>query len=220
MKKQTKQKKATSSKSRRTELPPLEQRRERLAEDILRFRENYPLAKLLAFFLWATEPDEGGRMQCELQKTWSTGGRLLRFSFNGTLPDNWQLIAPDFARIYNKVCAEAEEPSLFDNEANHSPTPSQYPAVSTKDLSVFRSMIAACRQAQRPAQQLAYFDAVRLYSRTQQAVTFAVPNRLVMEYIEKHLIGVLLEPFRTAFGNTTLLWQIVEPPDFTNLPPP
>ena len=89
-------------------------RRQELAEDILRFWNHYPLAKLLAFYCWATEEDSHGRMRKEREKTWSTGRRLVLFTTKAPLPEGWQEMFPEFAKAAQ---------SLF--EASPSPTPSR-----------------------------------------------------------------------------------------------
>lgn len=73
-------------------------RRQELAEDILRFWNHYPLAKLLAFYCWATEEDAHGRMRKEREKTWSTGRRLVLFTTKAPLPEGWQEMFPEFAK--------------------------------------------------------------------------------------------------------------------------
>lgn len=195
---------------------PVEERRTWLAERIVECREHYTLAQMFFFYDWATEGgSKSGRMTFEECKTWDTAKRLRRYNFNRQLqlPDDWQDLAPEFARIYNKVYAAepAQEPSLFDSATPSDQQPS-FPAVSPQDLSAFRSMIAAIKCANIPPTDKSYFDALCLFERDSRTVTFAVPSRYVMEYIEDrdhHLLDVLRSPFVYAFGTSALQWRVL-----------
>lgn len=202
---------------------PVEDRKTWLAIKIVALSQSYSLAQMFEFYDWATEQEgDGGKMTFEVPPRWDTGKRLRRFTYRKpSLPDDWDTIAPEFARIYNnKVRFDAaEQATLFDaaDQTVTSPTPPQRPAVSPLELSAFHRMISACKQAQRPTQQLAYFDSVRLLRREDSKVTLAVPHKDVSDYIEHHLLGILREPFRTAFGNAQLHWEVLEPADWESL---
>ena len=73
-----------------------------MAEEVLRYRGHYTLAKLLAFYCWATEEDSHGRMRKEREKTWSTGRRLVLFTTKAQLPEGWREMFPEFAAAYGE----------------------------------------------------------------------------------------------------------------------
>ncbi len=60
---------------------PLPQRREEFISSLKKYQDKYPRETLNAFCDWWTEPTpDGTRMRFEMQPTWSTGGRLRRWS--------------------------------------------------------------------------------------------------------------------------------------------
>ncbi len=85
-------------------------RRRSMAEEVLRYRGHYTLAKLLAFFCWATEEDARGRMRFEREKTWSTGRRLVLFTTKAPLPEGWRELFPEFADAYGEELFEGASP--------------------------------------------------------------------------------------------------------------
>ena len=55
-------------------------------EEVISYSEKYSKEMLKDFFIYWTEPNEKGKMKFQLQKTWSTAGRLSTWSrndFNG-----------------------------------------------------------------------------------------------------------------------------------------
>ena len=100
-----------------------------MAEEVLRYRGHYTLAKLLAFYCWATEEDARGRMRFEREKTWSTGRRLVLFTTKAPLPEGWRELFPEFAAAYGEELFEGSSPLPTSprgeekNGANGSPLP-------------------------------------------------------------------------------------------------